>query len=309
MNEAHINPHDHARCRGMRRRPEDRQRRSSGGGGVPPPPHIAKSNDRLTSTAPRPAAAEGRDLEGRAQGLPSRGRVLRDATTRARGTSRRAGSRRRSSPRSCTSTRDLVAAQFMVGLSATSAAACSTTPTKAYQQATTHEGRPDQAGDGAVEPRHDLLQARARSTARSSTGIRRSRRTASSSRRASTSRRSSSSRCARSAAKDPKWKTLEEDARINLSNALGVESDNVEAYTTYGLLYMEGWQQNKNRLLLAKLLLDEGKKRNEKYPALLNAYGLYWMHRGALNEALAVVHRRRSPAIRSSSRRGSTRAS
>ncbi len=88
--------------------------------------------------------------------------------------------------------------------------------------------------------------------------------------------------------KDAKWKSLEEDARQNLSNALGVDSDNVEAYTAYGLLYMEGWQSNKNRLLLAKLLLDEGKKRNEKYPALQNAYGLYWMHRGALNEALAA---------------------
>jgi tetratricopeptide (TPR) repeat protein len=86
--------------------------------------------------------------------------------------------------------------------------------------------------------------------------------------------------------KDSKWKALEEDARQNLSNALGVDSDNVEAYTAYGLLYMEGWKSNKNRLLLAKLLLDEGKKRNAKYPPLMNAYGLYWMHRGALNEAL-----------------------
>jgi tetratricopeptide (TPR) repeat protein len=33
--------------------------------------------------------------------------------------------------------------------------------------------------------------------------------------------------------------------------------------------------------------MDEGQKRNAKFPALLNAYGLYWMHRGALNEALA----------------------
>jgi tetratricopeptide (TPR) repeat protein len=48
---------------------------------------------------------------------------------------------------------------------------------------------------------------------------------------------------------------------------------------------MEGWQQNKNRLDLAKTLLDEAKKRNEKYAPLQNAYGLYWMHRGSLNEA------------------------
>jgi tetratricopeptide (TPR) repeat protein len=86
--------------------------------------------------------------------------------------------------------------------------------------------------------------------------------------------------------KDSKWKTLEEDARFNLSNVLGVDSDNVEAYTNYGLVYMEGWQRNKNRLDLAKLLLDEGKKRNEKYAPLQNAYGLYYMRRNALSQAL-----------------------
>ncbi len=87
--------------------------------------------------------------------------------------------------------------------------------------------------------------------------------------------------------KDAQWKTLEADARLNLSQALGVDSDSVAAYAAYGRLYMEGSQSNKNRLDLAKLLLDEGKQRDEKYPNLHNAYGLYWMHRGALNQALA----------------------
>ncbi len=86
--------------------------------------------------------------------------------------------------------------------------------------------------------------------------------------------------------KDSKWKALEEDARFNLSNVLGVDSDNVAAYTVYGLIYMEGFKKNKNRLDLAKLLLDEGKKRNEKYAPLQNAYGLLYMHRGALSLAL-----------------------
>ena len=86
--------------------------------------------------------------------------------------------------------------------------------------------------------------------------------------------------------KDSKWKTLEEDARFNLSNVLGVDSDNVTAYTVYGLIYMEGYQKNKNRLDLAKLLLDEGKKRNEKYAPLQNAYGLLYMRRNALSLAL-----------------------
>jgi len=82
------------------------------------------------------------------------------------------------------------------------------------------------------------------------------------------------------------WKKLEEDARFNLSNVLGVDSENVKAYTLYGLVYMEGWQKNKNRLDLAKLLLDEAKKRDEKYAPLQNAYGLYYMHRSALSQAL-----------------------
>jgi tetratricopeptide (TPR) repeat protein len=84
----------------------------------------------------------------------------------------------------------------------------------------------------------------------------------------------------------PEWKKLEEDARFNLSSALGVDSENVKAYTLYGLIYMEGWQKNKNRLDLAKLLLGEAAKRNAKFAPLENAYGLMYMHRNALSEAL-----------------------
>ena len=46
---------------------------------------------------------------------------------------------------------------------------------------------------------------------------------------------------------------------------------------------------NKNRLDLAKTLLDEAKKRNEKYAPLQNAYGLYYMHKGSLEPGAAVV--------------------
>ena len=102
----------------------------------------------------------------------------------------------------------------------------------------------------------------------------------------------------------PEWKKLEEDARFNLSNVLGVDTDNVKAYTLYGLVYMEGYQKNKNRLDLAKTLLDEAKKRNEKYAPLQNAYGLYYMHRNALSLGAAERSRRRSRPTRSSSRRG-----
>jgi tetratricopeptide (TPR) repeat protein len=91
-------------------------------------------------------------------------------------------------------------------------------------------------------------------------------------------------------AKDATWKKLEEDARFNLSNALGADSDNVAAYTIYGLVYMEGSQTNKNRLDLAKLLLDEAAKRNEKFAPLQNAYGLLYMRRASLNQALAAFN-------------------
>jgi tetratricopeptide (TPR) repeat protein len=90
--------------------------------------------------------------------------------------------------------------------------------------------------------------------------------------------------------KDKKWQDLESDARWHLSNALGVESDSVEAYTVFGLIYLEGYQANKNRLDLAKTLLDEGKKRNEKYAPLQNAYGLLYMRRASLNQALAAFN-------------------
>jgi Tfp pilus assembly protein PilF len=84
----------------------------------------------------------------------------------------------------------------------------------------------------------------------------------------------------------PKWKDLEDDARFHLSSALGVDGNSVEAYTLYGLVYMEGYKKNKNRLDLAKVLLDEAKERNEKSPDLQNAYGLYFLRRNALSEAL-----------------------
>ena len=90
--------------------------------------------------------------------------------------------------------------------------------------------------------------------------------------------------------KDATWKKLEDDARFNLSNALGADSDNVAAYTVYGLVYMEGSQTNKNRLDLARLLLDEAAKRNEKYAPLQNAYGLLYMRRASLNQALAAFN-------------------
>jgi tetratricopeptide (TPR) repeat protein len=82
------------------------------------------------------------------------------------------------------------------------------------------------------------------------------------------------------------WKKLEADAMLHLSSALAVDASNVKAYTLYGLLYMEGWEKNKNRLDLAKLLLDEGEKRNANYAPLKNARGIYFLNRNNLSEAL-----------------------
>jgi len=82
------------------------------------------------------------------------------------------------------------------------------------------------------------------------------------------------------------WNKTEKQARDYLSTALAVDNDNVKSYVLYGLVYMEGRQKNKNRLDLAKLLLDEGKKRNEKFAPLQNAYGLYYLYRNNLRDAL-----------------------
>jgi tetratricopeptide (TPR) repeat protein len=83
------------------------------------------------------------------------------------------------------------------------------------------------------------------------------------------------------------WKNIEKQARDHLSSVLAVDNDHQKAYVLYGMLYMEGWQKNKNRLDLAKLLLDEGAKRGEKYAPLQHAYGLYYLAKNNLTEALS----------------------
>lgn len=83
------------------------------------------------------------------------------------------------------------------------------------------------------------------------------------------------------------WNRMEKEARDHLSSVLAVENGHQKAYVLYGMLYMEGRQKNKNRLDLAKLLLDEGAKINEKYAPLQHAYGLYYLYRNNLTEALS----------------------
>ncbi|GAB4522005.1 MAG: hypothetical protein Tsb0020_40500 [Haliangiales bacterium] len=87
------------------------------------------------------------------------------------------------------------------------------------------------------------------------------------------------------------WKKIEEQAAKQLSSALAVNNEMVEIYVLYGLLYLEGSDRNRNRLDLANLLLEEGKKRDDKYAPLYNARGLLQMRRNNLGEALVNFQR------------------
>lgn len=83
------------------------------------------------------------------------------------------------------------------------------------------------------------------------------------------------------------WKKLEKQARDELSRALAVNTDNVKTYVLYALVYIEGWENNRSRLDLAKTLLDEGAKRDDKFAPLHNARGLVQMKRNNQGDALA----------------------
>jgi Tfp pilus assembly protein PilF len=79
---------------------------------------------------------------------------------------------------------------------------------------------------------------------------------------------------------------LDKEAQNHLSSVLAVDNDNIKAYTLYALVFMEGRKRNKNRLDLAKLLMDEADKRNPNYAPLRNARGLLYMYRNNLGAAL-----------------------
>jgi tetratricopeptide (TPR) repeat protein len=82
------------------------------------------------------------------------------------------------------------------------------------------------------------------------------------------------------------WTKLDEDTRKKLSISLAIDNENVRAYTLYGLVFMEGYEKNRNRLDMAKLLLEEGEKRNAKYAPLQHALGLLAMKKNNLTDAL-----------------------
>jgi len=88
-----------------------------------------------------------------------------------------------------------------------------------------------------------------------------------------------------------KFSSLEKTAARHLSSVLAVESDNVEAYVLYSLLYQEGWERNKSRLDIAKLLLDEGEKYGANYAPLHNARGLLLLKRDNVSQALTSFRR------------------
>ncbi len=87
------------------------------------------------------------------------------------------------------------------------------------------------------------------------------------------------------------WKKYEEDAKGNLSRALAVDNDNVEAYVIFALIYMEGSRRNKSRLDLANLLLEEGSKRNAEFAPLWNARGLLQLKRDNVGRALSMFEK------------------
>lgn len=92
----------------------------------------------------------------------------------------------------------------------------------------------------------------------------------------------------RASSEDANWKKLEKEARNHLSSALAVDNDHYRAFVVYGMVYMEGWEKNKNRLDLAKLLLEEAKKKGgEGFAPLHLAFGLLSLHRNNLTDALA----------------------
>ncbi len=85
--------------------------------------------------------------------------------------------------------------------------------------------------------------------------------------------------------------SLEQKIKGNLSSALAVDNDNVEAYTLYGLLYMQGTKKNKSRLTLAKLLLEKGEEINADYAPLHNAKGLLLLQQDNVPKALVSFRR------------------
>ena len=86
-------------------------------------------------------------------------------------------------------------------------------------------------------------------------------------------------------------RSVEEQILQHLRSALAVENDNVEAYVLLSLLYMEGAEKNKARLTLARLLLDEAEKRNDKFAPMYNARGLLELKRENVAQALEQFRR------------------
>jgi tetratricopeptide (TPR) repeat protein len=249
----------------------------------PPPPQIAKTNDIAEPGKPVVAKVEvsadaKKDYLSAVEQFRNQDKSGQWSESACRGSAEKFQAVVREHS-------DLIAAQFMVGLSY-QRCNMNTEAEAAYQQASRMKGDPTKAAmalsnlgqlyykagkvdaarqywDSAVKANGKLIAARINLASMNLEQMRKI-----------------------TNPKDGQWKKLEEDARFNLSNALGVDTDSVEAYTVFGLIYMEGHQVNKNRLDLAKTLLDEGNKRNPKYPPLQNAYGLYWMKKGSLNQAL-----------------------
>jgi tetratricopeptide (TPR) repeat protein len=87
---------------------------------------------------------------------------------------------------------------------------------------------------------------------------------------------------------DPKRGTLRDEITRSLTSALAIDSDSAKAYLALAVLYFDGSDRNRNRLDLARLVLDEAKRLDPKNPAIQNAFGTLAVRRKQTNVAVAL---------------------
>lgn len=80
---------------------------------------------------------------------------------------------------------------------------------------------------------------------------------------------------------------LEDEVLGHLRTALAVEADNLEAFNTFALVYLEGSENNASRLDIAQLLIDQAKKKNDKFAPLYVTSGLLALKRKNVSMALS----------------------
>ena len=80
---------------------------------------------------------------------------------------------------------------------------------------------------------------------------------------------------------------LEAEAIDHLRRALAVEAENLAAFNTFALIYLEGSEENQSRLDLSQLLIDQAKKKNDKYAPLYVTSALLYLKKSDVSHAIA----------------------